>query len=66
MRELEEHDQELRHENEALLRDLTREKNALSAQRIKYERLLASQIETMTNQREISEQKYLKMINEYK
>lgn len=66
MRELEEHNQELRHENEALLRDLTREKNSLSAQRVKYEHLLAKQIETMTNQREVSEQKYMKMINEYK
>lgn len=66
MRELQEHDQELRHENEALLRDLTREKNALTKQRVKYEHLLAKQIEQMTNQREISEQKYLKMISEYK
>lgn len=48
------------------MRDLTREKNTLSAQRVKYEHLLAKQIETMTNQREISEQKYLKMISEYK
>ena len=66
LKEVDQLNLDLRRENEAMLRDLSKERDLVTSMKRKYESHLNSQIDQMTKQKEQNVHKYLYMLDQEK